>query len=163
MKVTPAFGNASLASTVGARHAVPERPDATRQPNQHARANSSLDPGNGSEVNGDTNPSSIAGHGSAVPLLNPGAAAASPDNLAAESATLLPSIMPDQFADNHAVELAACMRWFSSDAGQVAKIEAPAGYANARAMLHKSYLLKQQGVLLQHPAALLPPRPNSRQ
>jgi hypothetical protein len=30
------------------------------------------------------------------------------------------------------------MRWFSSDAGQVAKIEAPAGYANVRAhaMLH---------------------------
>jgi hypothetical protein len=78
---------------------------------------------------------------------------------------MLPSIMPDEFADNHAVELAACMRWFSSDAGQVAKIEAPAGYANVRAhaMLHKSYLLKQQGALLQHPATLLPPRPNSRQ
>jgi hypothetical protein len=73
---------------------------------------------------------------------------------------MLPSIMPDEFADNHSVELQACMRWFSSDAGQVAKIEAPAGYANARAhaMLHKSYLLKQQGALLQHPATLLPPR-----
>ena len=74
--------------------------------------------------------------------------------------TMLPSIMPDEFADNHRVELEACMRWFSSDAGQVAKIEAPAGYANVRAhaMLHKSYLLKQQGALLQHPATLLPPR-----
>ena len=74
---------------------------------------------------------------------------------------MLPSIMPDEFADNHAVELEICMRWFSSDAGQVAKIEAPAGYANVRAhaMLHKSYLLKQQGALLQHPATLLPPRP----
>jgi hypothetical protein len=73
---------------------------------------------------------------------------------------MLPSVMPDEFADNHAVELQACMRWFSSDAGQVAKIEAPAGYANVRAhaMLHKSYLLKQQGALLQHPATLLPPR-----
>jgi hypothetical protein len=71
---------------------------------------------------------------------------------------MLPSNMPDEFADNHAVELAACMRWFSSDAGQVAKIEAPAGYANVRAhaMLHKSYLLKQQGALLQHPANVLP-------
>jgi len=79
---------------------------------------------------------------------------------AAENVTVLPSIMPDEFADNHSVELAACMRWFSSDAGQVAKIEAPAGYANVRAhaMLHKSYLLKQQGALLQHPATLLPPR-----
>ena len=79
---------------------------------------------------------------------------------AADSVTVLPSIMPDEFADNHAVELQACMRWFSSDAGQVAKIEAPAGYANVRAhaMLHKSYLLKQQGALLHHPATLLPPR-----
>jgi hypothetical protein len=58
----------------------------------------------------------------------------------------LPSVLPDEFADNHAVELEACMRWFSSDAGQVAKIEAPAGYANVRAhaMFHREYLLKQQ-------------------
>jgi hypothetical protein len=58
----------------------------------------------------------------------------------------LPSIMPDDFADNHAVELEACMRWFSSDAGQVAKIESPSGYANVRAhaMFHREYLQKQQ-------------------
>jgi hypothetical protein len=59
---------------------------------------------------------------------------------------VLPSIMPDEFADNHAVELEICMRWFSADAGQVAKIEAPTGYANVRAhaMFHREYLLKQQ-------------------
>jgi hypothetical protein len=59
---------------------------------------------------------------------------------------LLPSIMPDEFADNHAVELEICMRWFSSDAGQVAKAENPAGYANVRAhaLFHRDYLLKQQ-------------------
>jgi hypothetical protein len=59
---------------------------------------------------------------------------------------MLPSIVPDQFADNHAVELDICMRWFSSDAGQVAKFEAPAGYANVRAhaLFHRDYLLKQQ-------------------
>ena len=59
---------------------------------------------------------------------------------------MLPSIVPDEFADNHAVELETCMRWFSSDAGQVAKIEAPAGYANVRAhaMFHRDYLRKQQ-------------------
>ncbi len=76
---------------------------------------------------------------------------------AADSLTVLPSLMPDEFADNHRVELEACMRWFSSDAGQVAKIEAPAGYANVRAhaMLHKSYLLKQQGALVHPPAAIL--------
>ncbi|HYL69603.1 MAG TPA: hypothetical protein VEX69_10595 [Candidatus Limnocylindria bacterium] len=60
--------------------------------------------------------------------------------------TLLPSILPDEFADNHAVELEICMRWFAADAGQVAKIEAPAGFANVRAhaMIHKAYVLKQQ-------------------
>ncbi len=59
---------------------------------------------------------------------------------------VLPSIMPDEFADNHATELEICMRWFSSDAGQVAKIESPSGYANVRAhaMFHREYLLKQQ-------------------
>ena len=59
---------------------------------------------------------------------------------------MLPSILPDEFADNHAVELEICMRWFSSDAGQVAKIDAPAGYANVRAhaMFHREYMLKQQ-------------------
>jgi hypothetical protein len=61
--------------------------------------------------------------------------------------TILPSIVPDEFADNHVVELEICKRWFSSDAGQVAKIEAPLGYANVRAhaMLHQAYILKQQG------------------
>jgi hypothetical protein len=59
---------------------------------------------------------------------------------------ILPSIMPDEFADNHAVELEICMRWFSADAGQVAKIEAPLGYANVRAhaLFHRDYLQKQQ-------------------
>ena len=59
---------------------------------------------------------------------------------------MLPSVLPDEFADNHAVELETCMRWFSSDAGQVAKVDSPAGYANVRAhaMFHREYLLKQQ-------------------
>jgi hypothetical protein len=60
--------------------------------------------------------------------------------------TILPSILPDEFADKHTVELEICMRWFAADAGQVAKIEAPAGFANVRAhaMMHKAYVLKQQ-------------------
>jgi hypothetical protein len=59
---------------------------------------------------------------------------------------ILPSVMPDEFADNHAVELDICMRWFSSDAGQVAKIETPLGYANVRAhaLFHRDFLRKQQ-------------------
>jgi hypothetical protein len=68
---------------------------------------------------------------------------------------ILPSIMPDEFADNHATELEICMRWFSSDAGQVAKIESPSGYANVRAhaMFHREYLLKQQRQAQQGTAA----------
>jgi len=63
-----------------------------------------------------------------------------------DSERILPSIVPDEFADNHAVELDACKRGFSSDAGQIAKIEAPAGYANVRAhaQLHEQFLRKQQ-------------------
>jgi hypothetical protein len=74
--------------------------------------------------------------------------------------TVLPSIVPDEFADNHAVELEICMRWFSADAGQVAKIEAPLGYANVRAhaMLHKAYILKRQGAAPGASGAA-PPRP----
>jgi hypothetical protein len=70
----------------------------------------------------------------------------------------LPSILPDEFADNHATELEICMRWFSSDAGQVAKIDAPAGYANVRAhaMFHREYLLKQQRQAQQAVAAFGP-------
>lgn len=58
----------------------------------------------------------------------------------------LPSILPDEFADNHAVELEICMRWFWSDAGPVARIEVPAGYANVRAhaLFHRDYMRKQQ-------------------
>jgi hypothetical protein len=64
---------------------------------------------------------------------------------------MLPSVAPDEFADNHAAELEICMRWFSSDAGQVAKIDAPTGYANVRAhaMFHREYMLKQQRVAQQ--------------
>jgi len=74
--------------------------------------------------------------------------------------TIVPSIMPDPFADNHAVELETCKRWFSADAGQVAKIESPAGYANVRAhaLLHQQFLLSQQAQV----AAAAPPTPSSR-
>ena len=76
--------------------------------------------------------------------VGPAAAAASPGGVDAE--VILPSIMPDEFADNHAVELEICMRWFSSDAGQVAKIEAPLGYTNVRAhaLFHRDFLRKQE-------------------
>jgi hypothetical protein len=87
-------------------------------------------------------------------LVAPAVAAANAASGAGESGpgvdadVILPSLIPDEFADNHAVELEICMRWFSSDAGQAAKIEAPLGYANVRAhaMFHRQYLLKQEAV-----------------
>jgi len=74
---------------------------------------------------------------------------------------IMPSIMPDEFADNHTVELEICMRWFSSDAGQVAKIEAPLGYANVRAhaLFHRDYLQKQQAAASPQSPPVVPPRP----
>ena len=64
---------------------------------------------------------------------------------------MLPSIPPDEFADNHAVELDACKRWFASDAGQAAKLAAPSGYANVRAhaQMHKKFLQQQQAQTMQ--------------
>jgi len=83
-------------------------------------------------------------------------AAAAGSDAGLDAEIILPSILPDEFADNHAVELEICMRWFSSDAGQVAKIEAPLGYANVRAhaLFHRDYLRKQQA---QAAAVVSPP------
>jgi hypothetical protein len=88
----------------------------------------------------------------------PAAAAASPGGVEAE--VILPSIMPDEFADNHAEELEICMRWFSSDAGQVAKIEALLGYTNVRAhaLFHRDFLRKQQTAAVATPT---PPQVNT--
>jgi hypothetical protein len=71
-------------------------------------------------------------------------------------ADVLPSIMPDEFTDNHAIELDSCKRWFSSDAGQVAKISDPAGYANVRAhaQIHQKFLLQQQAQAAQAAASI---------
>ena len=46
---------------------------------------------------------------------------------------LLPSVPVDLLFDNHVVELEECRRWANSDAGQIARIENPAGFANVRA------------------------------
>jgi len=46
---------------------------------------------------------------------------------------LLPSVPVDLLFDNHTVELEECRRWANSDAGQVARVENAAGFANVRA------------------------------
>src|SRR5712692_1174724 len=45
----------------------------------------------------------------------------------------LPSVPVDLLFDDHAVELEECRRWANSDAGQIARFENPAGFANVRA------------------------------
>ncbi len=54
-------------------------------------------------------------------------------NLPPDTYHLLPSVPVDLLFDNHAVELEECRRWANSDAGQIARIENPAGFANVRA------------------------------
>src|SRR5260370_27713417 len=46
---------------------------------------------------------------------------------------LLPSIPVYLLFDDHVVELEECRRWANSDAGQIARVENPAGFANVRA------------------------------
>jgi hypothetical protein len=49
------------------------------------------------------------------------------------SVVLMPSVPVDLLFDNHVVELEECRRWANSDAGQIARVENPAGFANVRA------------------------------
>jgi hypothetical protein len=57
-----------------------------------------------------------------------------PQNDSRETRTQLePSVPIDLLFDNHVVELEECRRWANSDAGQIARIENPAGFANVRA------------------------------
>jgi hypothetical protein len=46
---------------------------------------------------------------------------------------LEPSVPVDLLFDNHVVELEECRRWANSDAGQIAHVENPAGFANVKA------------------------------
>jgi hypothetical protein len=50
-----------------------------------------------------------------------------------KSVLLKPSVPIDLLFDNHVVELEECRRWANSDAGQIARVENPAGFANVRA------------------------------
>ena len=54
-------------------------------------------------------------------------------NLQPNTYHLQPSVPIDLLFDNHFIELEECRRWANSDAGQIARIENPAGFANVRA------------------------------
>jgi hypothetical protein len=57
------------------------------------------------------------------------------------------SIVPvDELLDDHATEFEECRRWASSDAGQIARVQNPGGFANVRAHAaeHAAALARQQ-------------------
>src|SRR5262249_51700982 len=62
------------------------------------------------------------------------------------SVRLISSIPVDPLLDDHATEFEKCRRWASSDAGQIARVQNPAGIANlhAHAAHHAAVLACQQ-------------------
>ncbi len=46
---------------------------------------------------------------------------------------LISTVPVDELLDDHATEFEECRRWASSDAGQIARAQNPAGFANVRA------------------------------
>ena len=46
---------------------------------------------------------------------------------------LISTIPVDELLDDHATEFEECRRWASSDAGQIARAQNPAGFANVHA------------------------------
>jgi hypothetical protein len=66
-------------------------------------------------------------------------------NLQTGQVVVMPSLLPDGFADDHQVELETCKQWLNSDAGQAAKINNPEGWANVRAhaVMHEEFLKQQ--------------------
>ena len=69
---------------------------------------------------------------------------------------LEPSVPIDLLFDNHVVELEECRRWANSDAGQIARIENPAGFANVRA--HAEAHLRAIGLAYAAPSASSSPK-----
>ncbi|NDQ58034.1 MAG: hypothetical protein GZ088_13260 [Acidipila sp.] len=63
-------------------------------------------------------------------------------NPATGAIVMTPTILPDEFADDHASELETCKRWLTSESGQLAKAQNPEGFANVRAhaMLHQQII-----------------------
>ncbi len=61
-------------------------------------------------------------------------------------AHLISTIPVDEMLDDHATEFEECRRWASSDAGQIARAQNPAGFANVRAHAaeHAAAMARQQ-------------------
>jgi len=69
---------------------------------------------------------------------------------------LLPSVPVDVLFDDHTVELEECRRWANSDAGQIARLENPAGFANVRA--HAEAHLRAIGLAYANSSAVPAPK-----
>jgi hypothetical protein len=74
---------------------------------------------------------------------------AEPDNTHAGAPVPLgirSTVPVDELLDDHATEFEECRRWASSDAGQIARVQNPAGFANVRAHAaeHAAALARQQ-------------------
>jgi hypothetical protein len=72
-------------------------------------------------------------------------------------ATLVPSVPVDLLFDNHVIELEECRRWANSDAGQIAHLENPVGFANVRA--HAEAHLRAIGLAYAAPGPGSTPKP----
>jgi hypothetical protein len=61
-------------------------------------------------------------------------------------AHLISTVPVDELLDDHATEFEECRRWASSDAGQIARAQNPAGFANVRAHAaeHAGAVARQQ-------------------
>jgi hypothetical protein len=88
----------------------------------------------------------------------PGSTSAEPEAI---PLALTSTVPVDELLDDHATEFEECRRWASSDAGQIARAQNPAGFANVRAHAaeHAAALARQQGQAeAQAQAALLAAR-----
>jgi hypothetical protein len=80
-----------------------------------------------------------------------------PDPMTGQTAPMMSSVEIDPLLDNHKVEFEECLRWASSDDGQEARIQNPAGFANVRA-----HAAQHQAMLMQQAMASMPPPPPPR-
>jgi len=73
-------------------------------------------------------------------------ASSTPETLAPGLLAVRSTVPVDELLDDHATELEECRRWASSDAGQIARVQNPAGFANVRAHAaeHAAALARQQ-------------------
>jgi hypothetical protein len=69
-----------------------------------------------------------------------------PQNDSVSGLSVISTVRVDELLDDHATEFEECRRWGSSDAGQIARAQNPAGFANVRAHAaeHAAVLARQQ-------------------